>query len=26
VTAANAQGAITIARLDPGHQYDKGDG
>ena len=26
VTAANAQAAITIARLDPGHQYDKGDG
>ena len=26
VTAANAQGAITIARLDPGHEYDKGDG
>jgi hypothetical protein len=26
VAAANAQGAITIARLDPGHQYDEGDG
>lgn len=26
VVAANAQGAITIARLDPGHSYDKGDG
>lgn len=26
VAAANAQAAITIARLDPGHQYDKGDG
>jgi len=26
VAAANAQGAITIARLDPGHEYDKGDG
>jgi len=25
VAAANAQGAITIARLDPGHGYDKGD-
>jgi hypothetical protein len=25
VTAANAQGAISIARLDPGHAYDKGD-
>jgi hypothetical protein len=26
VAAANAQSAITIARLDPGHTYDKGDG
>jgi hypothetical protein len=26
VTAANAQGSITLARLDPGHSYDKGDG
>jgi hypothetical protein len=26
VAAANAQGSITIARLDPGHDYDKGDG
>jgi hypothetical protein len=26
VTAANAQGAITVARLDPGHAYDQGDG
>jgi hypothetical protein len=26
VAAANAQGAITLARLDPGHAYDKGDG
>ncbi len=26
VAAANAQGAISIARLDPGHAYDKGDG
>jgi hypothetical protein len=26
VAAANAQDAITIARLDPGHDYDKGDG
>jgi hypothetical protein len=26
VAAANAQGSITIARLDPGHTYDKGDG
>jgi hypothetical protein len=25
VAAANAQGAISIARLDPGHAYDKGD-
>ena len=25
VAAANAQGAISLARLDPGHQYDKGD-
>jgi hypothetical protein len=25
VAAANAQGAISIARLDPGHTYDKGD-
>jgi hypothetical protein len=24
VAAANAQGAITIARLDPGHTYDQG--
>ena len=26
VAAANAQGAISLARLDPGHEYDKGDG
>jgi hypothetical protein len=26
VAAANAQNAISIARLDPGHEYDKGDG
>jgi hypothetical protein len=26
VAAANALGAITVARLDPGHEYDKGDG
>jgi hypothetical protein len=26
VAAANALSAITIARLDPGHTYDKGDG
>jgi len=26
VAAANAQGAITLVRLDPGHEYDKGDG
>jgi hypothetical protein len=26
VAAANAQGSITIARLDPGHEHDKGDG
>jgi hypothetical protein len=26
VAAANAQGAVTLARLDPGHTYDKGDG
>jgi hypothetical protein len=26
VAAANAQGSITLARLDPGHSYDKGDG
>jgi hypothetical protein len=25
VAAANAQSAITIARLDPGHAYDEGD-
>jgi hypothetical protein len=26
VAAANAQNAVTIARLDPGSSYDKGDG
>ena len=26
VTAANALDWVTIARLDPGHSYDKGDG
>jgi hypothetical protein len=26
VAAANAQGSITVARLDPGHTYDEGDG
>lgn len=26
VTAANALNSITVARLDPGHDYDKGDG
>lgn len=26
VAVANAAGAITVVRLDPGHEYDKGDG
>jgi hypothetical protein len=26
VAAANALNSITVARLDPGHDHDKGDG